>query len=156
MLRRLSLVLVLCPLMAGSLLANERARQVANAMRQADTVVVGTVTAVQPAWKVNAWGDRLIVSRTWVRSQETLKGQAARDVAFELEGGTIDGVTLKVSDLPTLEAGERAVFMLKRNAHGAFVPHLRGAGILRLDANDSVRGLNLPLNEVRRLAREIR
>jgi hypothetical protein len=43
-----------------------------------------------------------------------------------------------------------AVFYLERNRRGAFVPHLRGLGLQKIDAAGRVRGTSLTLDQVRR------
>jgi hypothetical protein len=121
--------------------------------RNAERVVVGRVVSVNPVWRENDFGDRLIVSVVGVGVDETLKGQAEPSLDVEIEGGTIGTMTLKVSDLPTFAPGDRAVFYLKRNRRGAFVPHLRGQGLLKLDRSDRVGGSTLTLDEVRRTTR---
>jgi hypothetical protein len=121
--------------------------------RGAERVVVGRVTAVDPAWRTNEFGDRLIVSVVSVAVDETLRGPAQQNVTVEVEGGTIGDLTLHVSDLEPVVTGDRAVFYLARNARGAFVPHLRGQGLLKLDRSDRVRGSNVTLAEIRRTAR---
>lgn len=118
--------------------------------RGAERVVVGRVTSVNPVWQVNEFGDRLIVSVLHVSVDETLKGAAAPTVDVEVEGGTLGGVTLRVSDQETMTTGERAVFYLSRNARGALVPHLRGQGLLKLDRTDRVPNSSLTLDEIRR------
>ncbi len=118
--------------------------------RGADRVVVGRVSSVNPQWQVNEFGDRLIVSTVRVSVEETLKGDAQPVLAIEVEGGTIGDLTLHVSDLTTFVPGERAVFYLKRNGRGALVPHLRGQGLLKLDASNRVTGSSLTLGEIRR------
>jgi len=152
--------LVVLTLMVGSTLATpawaDQAAHLAKAIQQADQVIVGQVAAVDAAWKVNAQGDQLIVSRAWVRTEESLKGKNASDVPVEIEGGTIGGLTLKVSDMPTLKSGDRAVFLLKRTANGEFVPHLRGEGILRVEEDGTVRAVGLRLDQIRQLARQSR
>src|SRR5258707_957449 len=120
--------------------------------RGAERVVVGQVASVNPVWRVNEFGDRLIVSVVHVTVNETLKGPVQRAVDVELEGGTIDGVTLHVSDQVSLVRGERAVFYLKRGARGSFVPHLRGQGLLKLDKSNRVPGSSLTLETIRREA----
>jgi hypothetical protein len=119
----------------------------------ARTVVVATAVRVTPTWHRNAFGDELIVSRVALQVEETLKGTPGRLVTLELEGGTLDGLTLKVSSLPTVHAGERAVFFLDAGANGAHRPHLKGLGILKLDANNLVRGSSLHLDDVRRMTK---
>jgi hypothetical protein len=118
--------------------------------RGADRVVVGRVSSVAPGWQVNEFGDRLIVSVVRVVVNETLKGQAVPTLDVEVEGGTIGEVTLRVSDQTSFSPGERAVFYLKGTARGTFVPHLRGQGLLKLDASNRVSGSSLTLEEIRR------
>lgn len=118
--------------------------------RGAERVVVGRVTLVSPAWQVNDFGDRLIVSVLRVAVEETLKGQAQATVDVEVEGGTIGTLTLHVSDQESFTPGERAVFYLTRSARGALVPHLRGQGVLKLDRSNRVPGSSLTLDEIRR------
>lgn len=122
--------------------------------RGAERVVVGHVESVNPVWRTNDFGDRLIMSVVHVAVDETLKGQNQPSLDVEVEGGTIGDVTLKVSDLETFAVGERAVFYLRRAARGTLVPHLRGQGVLKLDRSDRVPGSNLTLDEVRRTAAE--
>lgn len=116
----------------------------------AEHVVVGRVTAVTPQWQVNDFGDRLIVSVVRVAVSETLKGGAGTSVDVDIEGGTIGDLTLNVSDQVTMQPGERAVFYLDRSPRGRIVPHLRGQGVLKLDAADRVPGSSLNLDTIRR------
>ena len=118
--------------------------------RGAERVVVGRVASVAPQWQVNEFGDRLIVSLLRVTVSETLKGDQAAAVDVEVEGGTIGQLTLHVSDQLQLAVGDRATFFLKRNARGAFVPHLRGQGLIRLDSSNRVPGSSLTLDVIRR------
>jgi hypothetical protein len=149
-----SVAILLTTAFSTSSLADHRPpSDLKSAIRSADRVVVGTVVAVQPYWHENKWGDRLIVSRTWVRPTETLKGKpSAKDVPIAIEGGTLDGLTLVVSDLPAVSRGERGVFLLKREADGQFVPSGRSEGVLKLTPNNTVAGSNLRLEDVRRAA----
>ena len=117
----------------------------------ANVVVVATPRGVTASWQVNAYGDRLIVSRYVLEVHERLKGNPPANVSLELEGGTLDGFTLHVSSQPMLQPGERAVFLLD-NGSGAYKSHLRGQGILKLDDHDVVRGSSLTLDEIRRVA----
>ena len=118
--------------------------------RGAERVVVGQVASVTPRWQENEFGDRLIVSVLRVAVSETLKGDAAPAVDVEVEGGTIGELTLHVSDLVQFAPGDRATFFLKRSARGAFVPHLRGQGLLKLDSSNRVPGTSLTLDVIRR------
>jgi hypothetical protein len=118
--------------------------------RGAERVVVGRVASTGAVWRVNEHGDRLIVTVLRVTTSETLKGQAQSSFDVEVEGGTIGDLTLKVSDLPSFAPGERAVFYLRRNPLGAFVPHGRADGLLKLDPSDRIPGSAVTLDEVRR------
>jgi hypothetical protein len=119
----------------------------------AETIVVATARAVTAEWRENQHGDRLIVSRVQLDVEETMKGAADRTMWMEMEGGTIDGLTLQVSSLPLVVGGERAVFFLDRGPGTLRVPHLKGQGILFLDDRNVVRGSSLRLDEIRTHAR---
>jgi hypothetical protein len=120
--------------------------------RGADSVVVGSVERVRAEYHRNEYGDQLIVTRTEVRVREVLKGngKAGDALTVDVEGGTVGDITLRVSDMPTMVPGERAVFFLSQNKQGRQVPHLRGHGIMKLDANSRVHGTSLSVDDVRR------
>ena len=118
--------------------------------RGSDQVVVGHVSSVTSAWRDNDFGDRLITSILHVTVEETLKGASQQPLDVEVEGGTIGSLTLRVSDLETFAAGDRAVFYLEHNRRGALVPHLRGLGLQRLDRSGRVSGSTMTLDQVRR------
>jgi len=120
--------------------------------RGAERIVVATVAATTARYERNDFGDELIVTRAELVVEEAIKG-AGGPVALEIEGGTVDGITLRVSDLPTIESGERAVFFLTSGKSGRFKAHLRGQGILKLDGENRVQGSSLTVDEIRRLAR---
>jgi hypothetical protein len=77
-------------------------------------------------------------------------------VGVDVEGGTIGDLTLRVSDMPTFQRGERAVFFLSQGPVGNLVPHRRGLGVLKLDAQGRIRGSNVTLAEVRAAVRASR
>lgn len=151
---------VLLAILAGPVFAHaasaDPTERLTRAMQQSERVIVGQVAAVEASWKVNAHGDQLIVSRAWVRTEEALKGASTSDVPVEIEGGTLDGMTLKVSDMPVLRPGDRAVFMLKKAVDGEWVPHDRGAGVLRVEKDEQIQAAGMNLNQVRELARRMR
>jgi hypothetical protein len=136
----------LCPNMAR---AQGRDVPLAERASGAEQVVVGRVSSVTPGWRDNDFGDRLIVSVVRVTVEETLKGASQPSVDVEVEGGTIGNLTLRVSDLETFAPGDRAVFYLTRNSHRAFVPHLRGLGLQKIDRTGRVTG-GFSLDQVRR------
>jgi len=120
----------------------------------AERVVVATAARVQANWQQNVHGDMVIVSEILLEVEETLKGSPDRLVWLDLEGGTLGGITLRVSDLPEVAVGERGVFFLDRTDSANFAPHLRGQGILKLNSQNVVAGSSLRLDDIRRMARE--
>ena len=133
-----------------------RAVPLAERVQGAQRVVVATARTVTPRWQQNEHGDRLIVSRVQLRVEETLKGAPANDVAMDIVGGTLDGYTLRVSGQAVVAPGDRAVFFLDADQPNTFVPHLRGEGVLHLDADDVVKGTSLKLSDIRSAARAVR
>jgi hypothetical protein len=122
-------------------------------IKGAESVVIATAGAITPTWRRNNYGDQLIVSEVLLKVEETLKGTPEASRVLDLEGGTLSGYTLHVSDLPELNVGDRAVFFLDRTNSHASVPHLRGLGILKLDRQNQVTGTSLSLDDIRHMAR---
>ena len=118
--------------------------------RGAQRIVVATVTETTARYERNEFGDELIVTYAQLSIEEFVKGPSG-PATLALEGGTVDGITLRVSSLPSLVRGERAVFFLTPGRNGEFRPHLRGQGVLKLDAANRVRGSSLTLDEIRSL-----
>ena len=129
--------------MAANDAANGQVVTLEDRAASAERVVVATVRSVTPEWRENRFGDRLIVSRIQLDVAETLKGAPTSAVLMEMEGGTLDGMTLQVSTLPRMSEGER----------GVHTPHLRGYGILPLNTDDVVPGSSLRLGEIRNRVR---
>jgi len=119
----------------------------------AQRAVVGKVAAVQARWDRNEWGDQLIVSRMTVEVEETLKGFSGKRLDVDVEGGTLDGLTLHVSHQAELAPGDRAIFILNESTTGVQTPHRKGLGLLRLDGNNQVEGTSTTLADVRAAAR---
>jgi hypothetical protein len=123
-------------------------------MRSAERAFVGHVARVSPYMKRTDRGDVLIMSHVEMAVEEALKGQTSSTVPMEIEGGTLNGVTMEVSDVPLMTQGLRAVVMLKRNARGEMVPH-QGSGVLELE-QEHVKNSDLWLDDVRLAAAEAR
>lgn len=126
---------------------------VASQARGAGKVVVARIIDLRAQFETNRFGDQLIVSHAVLEVLETLKGapQTVENVA--VEGGTVGDLTLRVSDLPSLKEGERAVFFLDAANGGENQPHGRGRGIMKLTEGDHVDGSPLSLDDVRRQVR---
>jgi hypothetical protein len=116
-------------------------------------IVVATVTDTSARYERNEFGDELIVTRAYLKVEEAVKG-STEAVTLVVEGGTVNGITMRTSSLPALAKGERALFFLTPGRNGEFKPHLKGQGILKLDAKGTVRGERLTLEEVKRIIRE--
>jgi hypothetical protein len=123
--------------------------EVADKAKGANKVVAATVTNVQSAFGVNDFGDRLILSQVTFQVSETMKGSHEPTVTMTLEGGTVGDLTLEVSDMPTMERGERAVLFLTSSRSNGNVPYRRGAGVMKLDGEDHVPGTDLTLEDIR-------
>jgi len=130
--------------------SNGRGVSIPERTRGAQKVVIGSVASVTPVWRHNGRGDHLIVSEVVVNVEETLKGAPAKTVKVDMEGGTLDGMTLRVSSMEPLNPRDRAVFFLDGSTTGSDTPHLKGQGILKLDSSNQVAGSSLRLDDVRR------
>jgi len=132
-------LLVVCAL-AGSVLSVQAQggppSDVANNAKGAGRVVVARIAAVRAQFETNQFGDQLIVSHAVLEVLETLKGAPAASLNVAVEGGTVGDLTLKVSDLPSLAEGERAMFFLDAAAGSDHKPHGRGLGIVKIDERD--------------------
>jgi hypothetical protein len=126
---------------------------IAQRSRGSALVVVGSVASSQPVYRTNKYGDVLIVSQLAVSVQESLKGTPPGALTVEVEGGTINGITMKTSDLPELRPGDNVVLFLEPGDSGAYVPHLRGYGLLRLDQRNYVEQSSLSLDQIRTMVR---
>ena len=122
-------------------------------MAGAHSVVVGKARSVRGAWQDNEHGDRIIQSIVELDVDETLKGRPERSRRLQIEGGTVDGVTLEVSGEPDVRVGERVVMFL--HAGSPQIDRVLGGeqGVLALDDRDFVRGTSLRLEELRQYAR---
>lgn len=120
--------------------------------RRAKKVVVARVASVESSFGTNDHGDQLILSRVTLDVEETLKGSHANSVSMTVEGGTVGELTLKVSDMPAMKRGERAVLFLDETYDG-HVPADRGHGIVRLDRSNHVADTQMTLDDVRALVR---
>jgi hypothetical protein len=118
-------------------------------IKAAERAVVGRVTRVASYLKHTGLGDTLIMSHVELAVEETLKGAASATLPVEVEGGTLNGMTMRVSDMPALRPGARVVVMVRRGRSGEFVPHQRGASILELEAGDHIKNSDLWLDDVR-------
>jgi hypothetical protein len=150
--RLVAIVSLICAYAAGLEADRSPAASVQARAQSAERVVVAAVESVQAVFERNEFGDELIVSRAWVRVREVMKGadlNVGQKLEIDVEGGTIGEVTLRVSDMPTVAAGENAILFLTRTRQGRLVPHMRGLGILKIDKAGRVDGSDVTLAELR-------
>jgi hypothetical protein len=138
---------------AAAAAGQDRLVDLSTRAESAQRVVLASVSDVRSALEVNAYGDQVIVSHFQLQVQETLKGPVVNTIALAMEGGTVNGLTMRVSDLPTMEVGERAVFFVDSAPSGEFRSHGRGLGILKLDSSNRIAGSSLALDDVRGIVR---
>jgi hypothetical protein len=81
--------------------------------KKAHTIVVGRVTNSRTYWSANG---KLILTNYTFQVDESIKGQAARNVEITTIGGRIGDVELRVSGMPSFQAGENAVVFLEQSA----------------------------------------
>lgn len=122
---------------------------VTNRARGSERVVVARISAVEAVATRNEYGDELIVSRSTIEVEQTLKGPFTPTLTIDVEGGTLGELTLEVSDMPRVRPGDRGVFFVRRAPSGRNVPHQRGNGILKLSQDDRVEDSGLTLEDVR-------
>ena len=77
----------------------------------ANVIVRGHVVDKRAAWISGSDGTGIVTSVVF-RIERTLKGDAGVQIPLEFLGGTIGGVGLRVSHVPTFEVGDRAVLFL--------------------------------------------
>lgn len=145
--------LVVCASVYPAWAQSAKASDVATRARGARKVVLARVAEVQPRFETNRYGDRLIVSGLVLEVEETWKGAHSAIALAAIEGGSIGALTLSVSDMPALRAGDRAVFFLDSTASGEEILHGRGNGVLKLRADARVVGTGETLDELRRAVR---
>ena len=129
------------------------AKDVPERAKGAKKVVVATATSVSPRWRTNAHGDQLIVSLVGLQVEETLKGEPGNFVWLEVEGGTLNGLTLRVSSMSEVKEGERGVFFLDETGDGTHVAHGKRKGVMKLDKKNQAAEDGLSLDDIKRQVR---
>lgn len=137
---------------AGIRAADTHSTPVSERIQQSETVVVATARHVEATWKPGPSGDQIIVTRVLLEVAETLKGTSEPSRWLEVPGGTLGGVTLRVSDEAVVHEGDRGVFFLDPAQAGIHAPHGKAEALLRLDGRDMVKGTAIRLDDIRRVA----
>ena len=94
----------------GGLLSDSIASMVKLSLEQltkrADTIVLGTVSSQTSAWNVQ---HTAIYTSVTVQVETVVKGSPGRDVTFQIAGGSVDDITMRTSNDPVFQNGERVV-----------------------------------------------
>jgi hypothetical protein len=85
---------------------------------RADTIVVGTVTN-----QVSTWNSQrtAIHTNVTVGVETVVKGPARQEVSFQIAGGTVGGTTMRTSNDPVFQNGERVIVFLNTAATPASI-----------------------------------
>lgn len=82
--------------------------------QEADRIVRGKVRNLSSRAGRNEYGDELIYSDIYISVTEALKGDRS-DLILTVEGGTVNGITLTVSDSPEFKIGEEILVFVKKD-----------------------------------------
>jgi hypothetical protein len=87
---------------------------------QAQEIFQGVVTDVRSEW-VGTGAERHIVTYVTFRVEDRFKGNAGASYTIRLLGGTVGGETMRVTDAPKFEVGDRDILFVENNG-SQFVP----------------------------------
>ncbi len=111
----------------------------------ADSVVIGTVASAESRWNED---QTLIRTYSSVSVERHVTGAPVdTTITIVVDGGTVDGMTLWVSDAPTLHPGMRAGFLLREEEPGLYAPYGQIQGVYALE-NDPVTFIGRMLNNM--------
>ena len=81
---------------------------------QADYVVRGVVTAIEPEWR-EAAGKPFIASKVTVEVREIIRGNPPSPLVLDMVGGKIGDVELSVDGAPKFNVGDEDILFIKDN-----------------------------------------
>jgi len=94
-----------------------------------DAIATGTITSVETRWDDAGTGIETVVS---VSVGETLAGSLPDDPVLVVPGGTVDGITQWVEDVPAFLPGENVGLFLKELPDGTYQPVGLSQGVVPL------------------------
>jgi hypothetical protein len=107
----LALVVVLVCCLCFEASAIMKALSTEKLTRTSQIIILGKVGSVKAQWSEDG---KKIVTRAFVTITEVIRGKTTgRNVVVEYDGGEIDGIGLKVSDVSPLYSGERVLLFLR-------------------------------------------
>lgn len=83
---------------------------------KSDVIVVGHVTRKEAAWE----GDRIITHVTFA-VERTVKGQPDRELTLAVDGGTVNGITMRTIGGAEFGPTDRSLLFLRRRSVGDLV-----------------------------------
>jgi hypothetical protein len=113
-----------------------------------DRIVRGKVMSLAAHKGSNEYGDELIYTDVVVRTDEALKGDRSQ-LKLTVEGGTLEGVTLAVSDTPEFHVGEEIIVFARKDVTG-FRPTYRGQSKYTVSSDGMIRPKSMHYNEFKR------
>ncbi|WP_292382936.1 PKD domain-containing protein [Methanoculleus sp. UBA430] len=96
---------------------------------QSDAIATGTVTSVESRWDGTGMAIETVVSFSVDR---TLAGQLQNDTVLVVPGGTVDGITQWVEDVPIFFPGENVGLFLRERPDGSYQPVGLSQGVVPL------------------------
>ena len=78
----------------------------------AKLIFAGEAIDLQSSWEPRPDGGRAIVTQVTLRVEDVWKGSVGAVTQLQFLGGTIDGLTLAVSDMPSFRLGQRDVLFV--------------------------------------------
>jgi len=98
--------------LAGPASAEVEPMTLADLVSKAEIIVRGIVSKVEPHWNEDK---TMIYTTVTLSVQSYLKGETtASQISIEVPGGTVDGLTLWVSDTPKFEEGQEVIVFLRK------------------------------------------
>ena len=85
-----------------------------------DRIVRGRVVSLNCRRGTNDFGDDLIYTDISIETHETLMGDRS-NLLLTIEGGTVNGITLKVSDVPEFHPGDEVLVFTKKEGASNFL-----------------------------------
>ncbi|MDQ6911777.1 MAG: hypothetical protein M3119_02405 [Verrucomicrobiota bacterium] len=120
---------------------------------QAEVIFQGTVSDVKSQW-TGEGAERHIVTYVTLQIEEAIKGDPGATYTMRMLGGTVDGTTMEVSDVPKFKVGDRDILFVEHNGtqfvplvgimHGRFhvqTDAARGADVVLKNNGDAVKDL---------------
>lgn len=87
---------------------------------QAEVIFQGTVSDVKSEW-TGEGAERHIVTYVTLTVEDAIKGDPGATYTMRMLGGTVDGTTMEVSDVPKFKVGDRDILFVEHNGT-QFVP----------------------------------